>query len=200
LPYKLEQGCFIDNQTDITFVYFGQTVAAIHVWPEGYFYLNLDTLTSNQYHIQPFQYFPPSNSFGGSFYFNQVENINDLDSVTVRIKLAFPAYYSFKATTTYVITWVYNNNSKSTESTLLQVVLSTDMKSSFMIVCYAQLNVPSDTNTAFYIDTYWQKNTFRVSTNDSNCNVPGQFIFQLNNIEPKMKGFEKMLYIINSLF
>jgi hypothetical protein len=56
-------------------------------------------------------------------------------------------------------------------------------KSSFMIVSYAELDVPPVGQCCFFIDKANHTHQYQASTVWSNSGVPGQFIFQLNTVE-----------------
>jgi hypothetical protein len=138
--------------------------------------------------VSPFHYLDS----GGSFCFDQVTNQTDLLMLGEKINNEFNNSYSqFNPTKAYVITWSYYINSVST---MYQVVLCMDNKTSnsFMIVSYAELDIQSDTNPSFYSDSLNHKNTFTASINGSNCNTPGQYVFQLN----KLNGEYLFLFLI----
>jgi hypothetical protein len=126
----------------------------------------------------------------GIFFFDQISGKAYLNLLTAKIKAAYPTaeYKDFLVSTAYSITWLFNANSKST---LVQVVLCTNIKqkTSFMIVSYKKLDLASDINPSFYVDTMKRKINFHASLTGSNCGVPGQFIFQLN-------VFEKSVYFL----
>jgi hypothetical protein len=106
-----------------------------------------------------------------------VSDPDDLSELSARIHAAFStaAYTNFNATYAFSFTWSYK------ESTLLQLVLCTDTHNniSFLIASYAQLGIPSE-RVGFFCDTDSHCVTYVPSTDNSTCNVSGQFIFQLN--------------------
>jgi hypothetical protein len=121
----------------------------------------------------------------GLFCFDQVNSSTDFIELTDMIRAAFPTNYSsYQATVAFAITWSINSN---TSSSLYQVVLCLDERtnSSFMIVIFAELGLPSEKHPSFYFDTDLQANLFQSSINDSNCGIPGRFVFQLNSIHPQ---------------
>ena len=78
------------------------------------------------------------------------------------------------------------------------------MTYSFMIVKYENLDVKPDFYLTypnmFYYDPLWQENGFTGSTNESNCGVPGQFVFQLNKIKQITESITFFLRINQQLF
>jgi hypothetical protein len=131
---------------------------------------------SSNFYIQPFHY---TNS-GGTFYLNQVEDSTDLSMLNAKIKAAYPAP-GFNGTQAYTFTWSMNING---QAVLFQVAIcwDTSTNGSYMIVSYGELGVPSDQLT-YFVDGANQKNYFDASLTESNCGVPGQYIFELNTIE-----------------
>jgi hypothetical protein len=130
----------------------------------------------------------------GAFYFNQLITDSYVSLINAKIRKAYPNFSSFNATTAYTITWSAFHQSKSI---LYQAVLCTNMKNSFMLVSYEKLGIPFD-QESFYVDTLNHSNAFHPSTNESNCAVAGQFIFQFNFIPKQhMIGFNLKLYTFN---
>jgi hypothetical protein len=139
--------------------------------PEGD--INIIKSQENIYTLSPYY-----STQSAHLYFNQVNDSTSLNLLTARIRAAYPTYKFFNATNSYAITWYL----KSVKTCLHQVVLVTNMTFSFMIVSYEKLEIPPD-RMPFYIDAHFQQITFQGSVNDSNSDVPGQFIFQLNTIQ-----------------
>jgi hypothetical protein len=81
------------------------------------------------------------------------------------------------------ITWSITINSKSS---LIQVVILAFSQISFMIVTYALLDVPSSNKSCFYVEPSSFQHNFSASTTESNCGVPGMFVFPL---EQSMSSF-----------
>jgi hypothetical protein len=117
-----------------------------------------------------------NNSVDGLFFFNQVTALTDLSILVARIRLASYGNSDLNITKAYALTWSINSN-----RTFYQAVLCMDERtnSSFMIVSYERLDKSLE-DDCFCYDADLQENTFHASATDSNCNVPGQFIFQLN--------------------
>jgi hypothetical protein len=158
------------------FIYFGliqtqielnEATAAIEIIIESYPY----------YRIVPYYNadVPPT------FFFNTVVSSADLSMLSGKIRAAFaPSYANFTATLAYAITFIFKT---VVNTTFYQVVLCTNtISESFMIISVTHLDVPSDYDFGFYIDTNNQYNNFSLSTSGSNCGVPGQFIFQFNTL------------------
>ena len=150
-------------------VYFDQTINQIKVHPYGYFELSTG---SNQYRIVPFQ-------FSGTGYFdpNIVLSPFYLNQISEKIRLAFPKVYEgFNANYAYSITWFFS------EPIFYQVILAADKTHMFMIVNYVILNETSE-STVSYAKPNGQEVDFKASTIESNCGVPGQFVFQFNTYD-----------------
>jgi hypothetical protein len=169
------------NNQRLEFIYFGEEINGIDVFGDGDFFLK--TKNGKSYHISPFHYLNSE----GLFCFDQVLKSSDLSILNGKIRTSFPSQFSsFQATLCYLITWSIQ---VILDLTFYQVALCTDLKSSFMIVSYAKTDVLSDTFSSFYFDPLQQETVFLPSTNESNCNAPGQFIFQLNDI-PQNNGLK----------
>jgi hypothetical protein len=156
------------------FYYFGQKVTSLNIFPNGDFYLNTDFQfqLNISYHVVPFFY---QNSRHSMYCFDQVTHLADLNALSYKI------HGAPHISTAYAITWsIYDVNSRSTQ---FQVVLCATTNSSYMIISYAKMYIPSDTNLFYYSDPFNPFNTFQASTTDTNSNAPGQFIFQLNEIQ-----------------
>jgi hypothetical protein len=159
----------------------------IQLWPTGEFWL-LKTDSQemhSKYHVVPFHTKLNSSNI---FYYGQVSNSSDLSALSVKIRLAFPNS-NFSANFTYIITWIFNftiSSQKTTHVTLYQVALCMQDTSSFMIISYQLLGIQSDTPPV-YCDSLNKSHSINASTSASNCNVPGQFIFQLNTLNGKNK-------------
>jgi hypothetical protein len=176
--------------------YFGQAALGIDIWPDGDFFIS----TSSNYegfHVMPFNNSSPYIS--GLSYFNQVINSMDLSILSSKIRSAYSTTHgNFTAKFAYTITWLLTLNNFDMQNlniTFYQVILCSDGVSSFMIVSYEQMDFTPD-KPSFYFDTLLQENTFMPSITDSNCNVSGQFIFQLNTVspEPSPSLFLQFLY------
>jgi hypothetical protein len=149
------------------------------MWPEGDFYLFSSNTSYQSYHILPFHY---TYNADKSFYFGQVSDSSDLSSLSSKIQLAFPSYSNFSATTAYAITWdIYFKIESNPKNTVFyQVVLCTDMQSSFMIVSYQQLDFLPD-SPYVYFDILNNTHSIYANITSTNCNVPGQNVYQLNS-------------------
>jgi hypothetical protein len=189
LPYLGSIQNSVEINQLVQFVYFGVVVCEIKLWPDGDFYLISSSTPYQPYHIEPFNYKWNANKY---FYFGEVPDPSELSPLSSKIKLAFPSYLNFSASTAYSITWdiYYQAASDPKKTVFYQVVLCTDMQSSFMIVTYQQLDFQSDAPTV-YFDIYNNTHSIEVSTTDTNCNVPGQYVFQLNNIDCMFIEFTK---------
>jgi hypothetical protein len=161
------------------FVYFGQPILAIHLYTDGDFFLIRDESTN--YRIVPYHH----TSSTGSYY---VSVTSGMEAVSKLIRSAFPNQYAnFSASLCLFYTWVLTEPQlNGTNTTLYQVVLSIDntTNSSFMLVSYAQLDILTD-ESPFYQEANGLHFHFHGSTTESNCGVPGQFIFQLNKLTSK---------------
>jgi hypothetical protein len=148
------------------------------MWPDGDFYLIGSNSSDTSYHIEPFHYKWNAAKW---FYFGEVSDPSDLSSLSRKIQLAFSSFSSFSATTAYAITWdIYFRIRRDPEQTVFyQVVLCTDMHSSFMIVSYQQLDFQSDAPTV-YFDILNNTHSIYANLTSTNCNVPGQYVYQLN--------------------
>jgi hypothetical protein len=164
----------VQKQTEqIQLIYFGESITAIEIYPNGDFDLMGEVLL---YHVMPY-YIAKAR---GVFYFSPVGSIDYLNLLAAKIRAVYTTGFSnFIIKNAYSITWFMNISSSLV---LYQVILCTDMQFSFMLVSYVNLDLASDTNSSFYIDAELQENTFNASTTKSNSDVPGQFIFQLNTI------------------
>jgi hypothetical protein len=175
------------------------TVNTTTINPDGSFYLSNseDTFFMLFFHQK-------SNSSRGGFYFNQVVSDSDyLNLLSTKIRNANPtttSYSSFSATTAYTITWVITDANTAESSTLFQVALCTDMHTSFMVVSYAELNIPSDDQCCYFNGTLGNKNSFQASTTDSNSNVPGQFVFPLTSAGGMIINFFLQALIFTKFF
>jgi hypothetical protein len=150
------------SEYPVKFLFFGQTVVMLEICPCGDLFLR--NYTGISYHLVPFHYTtnqPECQAVYSFYYFKQINTTNDLKFLSDRVQAAFPttSYSSFQATTAYMITWQFNDN---VNTSLLQLFLCVDANSLFMIINYAELNLPSDTIPYFY-DTQWQEYTFQVS-------------------------------------
>jgi hypothetical protein len=161
------------NQQE-NFVYFGQKTDAIYTYTDGDFYLISDS-NKRLYHILPWH---KSNSLG-LYYFGVCGDPGTITAVSNIIQAAFPQQYTiFSVKACYIITWVLT--SSSGKSTVFQVILATDETNSYMIVLYQKLGLAAD-EASYYTDAKGTTFFFETSTTDSNCGVPGQFIFSFNN-------------------
>jgi hypothetical protein len=165
----------------INFVYFGQTVNQVQPSLEGDF--NLTCLSGcTIYHIQPFH----QAKSNGLYFYRPIfasTNQNVLDDLNADVRATFPATYSqFTATSAYMFTWVLkceNETTHQNKSVIYQVILSTDMTSSFMFIIFITIETNSDEAT-YYVDGKNQTNFFSASIVDSNCGKNEEYIFQLN--------------------
>jgi hypothetical protein len=152
---------------------------------DGDFYMILDSKT--KYHNMPFHRVNSTgwyniDKYKNGYYFGAYE-LNGVQTTLNRmssmIQAAFPQQYStFSAITGYVITWNIGHSSGPT--TVYQVILAKDEIHSFMILLYEQLGVPTDVEHLFISDASGNSFPINASTTDSNCGVPGQFIYSLN--------------------
>jgi hypothetical protein len=139
------------------------------------------------------------------WYANQVSPIYT-DLLNLKIKSAFPDTKD-SLLPCCSLTWSTDTGlfdyslGVNTNNTLYQVVFCTNLtaNTTFMIVSYAQLALPPD-RPSFFVDSESQVNTFQASTTDSNCGVPGQFIFQLNTIYQQNCYYFLIILIYKSLF
>jgi hypothetical protein len=144
------------------------------------------------------------------YFFGQVEGVY-LSLLTAKInKDVNDSSASFQATKAYAITWS-DSNDANLASILYQVVLCMDEKTnaSFMIVSFAKLDAQPSAKTPFFWDPFNRKTEFNSSTNDSNCGIPGQFIFPLdpikgifklkkeNNMFRQLANFQSNLFCIH---
>jgi hypothetical protein len=126
--------------------------------------------------------------FGSGFdksflYVNTESDAVILSELNARIKSAFPTMNSnFNATSALVATVVLTKINKNA-TTLIQMALCINPSSvTFLIVSYAQMDIPPKNPVGFYeIPLFHANATFQVSDKESNCGVPGQFIFQFVN-------------------
>jgi hypothetical protein len=136
------------------------------------------------YHIVPYHH---TNSTGLYYAVEAVGILNSgtLANISGLIQSAYPQQHAqFSASLGYIFTWVLTASELSDNiTTLFQVTFAMDntTNSSFMMVCYDQLGLPSDQLTS-YQDTNGISIFFKGSTTESNCDVTGQFIFQLNQL------------------
>jgi hypothetical protein len=160
------------------FYLFSETdISAVDVYPEGDFFLF--TPSGMNYHVMPFN----SSDCEGIFYFNQVISSIDLNLLSSKIHLAYPTFNSYQADFAYTITWILKKKGLDSKSTLYQVTLVwSGGFGLFMIISYDHMDFLPD-QLAFYFDPLLQEYTFQPSVTDSNCNVSGQFIFQLNTVK-----------------
>jgi hypothetical protein len=151
--------------------YFGINMNKIDASLDGD--LNLTSFFSS-FCIRPYHH---SNSNGA--YFGVSLKSKDLLNESLKIRAAFAGQYgNFNAV--YIFLWTWILWSQDGNSTFYQVALCTDNKLSFLIIDYKLLQIPSD-SASYYTDLKLQPVYFNASTTGSNCGVPGQFIFQLNN-------------------
>jgi hypothetical protein len=130
------------------------------------------------YHIMPFHRL----NSAGSYYFGAYDSNGGqttLTKISSLVQAAYPQQFTaFSANTGYIITW--NITGSSAQSTVYQVILATDEIHSFMILLYEQLGVTTDVEHLFIADPSGNSFPINASTTDSNCGVPGQFIYSLN--------------------
>jgi hypothetical protein len=155
-----------EKKINLQFIYFGEKIVFSYICAYGDFYLMTNT---SSYHIMTYHniQYEPCVSFS-----QFTSNITDMSTLNGLIYSAYNTYVDI--TTAYAITWFGQN-------LLYQVILVQEMYSSFMIVSYFALE-PGDTSWFYYEDTAFQRNTIMRSLNDTNCGVPGRFIFQLNTL------------------
>jgi hypothetical protein len=166
----------------LSFVYFGQIVTGADFFVDGDFQLKQSD-SNHSYYLKPYH---KTNLAGkGEIFFNELLSYDYLGVATTIIRLTYyPNYSKFIATHAYAITWSFANGSNST---LVQVILCTDMKLSFMIVSYKELNVPADPDCCYFYDTNNHAYIFQASTMWSNRGLPGQFVFQFNTLEKQQE-------------
>jgi hypothetical protein len=114
---------------------------------------------------------------GGVFYAKVDNDKDSLNNLSAIFRACFPSYSTFTSSIAYYFTWTFEINS---DNATVQVILGTDMQSSFMLVAFFEMDMPPD-QTSFYEDLANVNHLFTPSTTNSNVNYPGLFVFQLNS-------------------